>query len=157
MLQNESNLVDYIIERASRKKMVIALNPSPFEPAFSPDVLRKVSIFLLNEVEGEQMTGEREPERILGKMLSDFPGARVVLTLGEAGVLYQDGFQSCSHKAYPVPVVDTTAAGDTFTGYFLSELLSGGNIEGALSVASLAAAAAVSKKGAADSILTGKI
>ena len=48
--------------------------------------------------------------------------------------------------------VDTTAAGDTFTGYFLSEVLRGGSVKYALDIASQAAAIAVSRRGAAPSI-----
>ena len=124
LLQNEINLVDYLIDRGFEKGMVIALNPSPFDDEMRKCDLSKVTIFLMNEVEGEQITGEKEPEKILTAFRKQYPQSRVVLTLGKAGVVYQDAQQTCRHGIYKVPVVDTTAAGDTFTGYFLAGVLS---------------------------------
>ena len=51
-----------------------------------------------------------------------------------------------------ITAVDTTAAGDTFTGYFVAELVKGSPIKMALELASCAAAIAVSREGAAPSI-----
>ena len=53
---------------------------------------------------------------------------------------------------YKRQVVDTTAAGDTFTGYFLRRALEGGTLEEALSLAAAASALAVSRPGAADAV-----
>ena len=89
-------------------------------------------------------------------MLSRFPGARIVLTLGKSGVLYGAGERRLSHGVYDVPVVDTTAAGDTFTGFFLAAALGGETVEEALRLASTASSLAVSKKGASSSIPTMK-
>lgn len=152
LLQNEINLVDYIIEQAYRKKMRIALNPSPFDSSLSTCDFSKVSIFLINEIEGAQITGESEPERILNAILSRYPEAKVVLTLGKSGVVYRDKEHKYMHGTYRVNVVDTTAAGDTFTGYFLESYFSGNTVPEALRVASLASSIAVSKKGASASI-----
>ena len=152
LLQNEVNLVDYLIERAYEKQIIIALNPSPFDEEMTKCDFSKVSIFLMNEVEGEQITGEKEPDKILSVMKSKYPNAKVVLTLGKAGVVYSDKEISCKHGIYRVKVVDTTAAGDTFTGYFLSSMLQNKPIDEALRIASVASSLAVSKKGATSSI-----
>lgn len=91
LLQNEVNLVDYLIDRAHERGMTIALNPSPFDERMLACDLRKVDIFLLNEVEGAQISGREDPLEILPEMLSRFPGSRIVLTLGKSGVLYGEG------------------------------------------------------------------
>ena len=88
VLQNEINLTEDIINAAVKKGMQIALNPSPMTPALLKCSLEKVTWFLLNEVEGEQMTGETEPEKIAGALLRQYPKSRIVLTLGPRGVLY---------------------------------------------------------------------
>ena len=62
--------------------------------------------------------------------------------------------QTVSHGAYKVKAVDTTAAGDTFTGFFLASLARGEDIPRCLENASLASALAVSRPGAAPSIPT---
>ena len=82
LLQNEINELDYIIDRAYEKGMMIVLNPSPYDSALDSCDLSKVSLFLVNEIEGYQITGEKEPDRILGRIREIYPGARVVLTLG---------------------------------------------------------------------------
>lgn len=71
-----------------------------------------------------------------GKSSSGMPG-------GE-NVLHQE--------AYKVQAVDTTAAGDTFAGYFLAQRMNGADVKQALAMASAASAIAVSRKGAAPSI-----
>lgn len=152
LLQNELNLLDYIIEKAYSKKMHIVLNPSPYNESLESCDLGKVSIFLLNEVEGMQITGESDPGKILSAMKLKFPEARIVLTLGKQGVIYSDQKQTVSHGIYDVKVIDTTAAGDTFTGYFLASFIAGKTIEESLRLASIASSLAVSKKGAVDSI-----
>lgn len=154
LLQNEVNLVDYLIDRAHERGMTIALNPSPFDERMLACDLRKVDIFLLNEVEGAQISGREDPLEILPEMLSRFPGSRIVLTLGKSGVLYGEGETRLSHGVYDVPVVDTTAAGDTFTGFFLASALGGETVAEALRLASAASSLAVSKKGASSSIPT---
>lgn len=154
LLQNEVNLIPYIIDRAFEKGMTIAFNPSPYDQAVSQCDLSKVSILLINEIEGWQISGHKQPEDILSHIHSRYPDMAVVLTLGKEGVIYQDKRRRLSHGIYPVPVVDTTAAGDTFTGYFLSSLTQGKPVEEALELASKAAAIAVSRKGAAPSIPT---
>ena len=62
LLQNEINQIGYIIDRASQKGMQIVLNPSPYNANLDDCDLSKVSVFLLNEIEGEQISGEREPD-----------------------------------------------------------------------------------------------
>lgn len=152
LLQNEINLLDYIMEKAAEKGMVIALNPSPFDSILHGCPLDKVSIFIMNEVEGNQITGETEAEKILAKMKEMYPKATVVLTLGKDGAAYQGADSQCRHGIYKVPVVDTTAAGDTFTGYFLAVLTEGKTPARALEIASVASSIAVSREGATSSI-----
>ena len=154
VLQNEINLTGEIMNAAAEKGMQIALNPSPMTPSLLECPLEKVTWFLLNEVEGEQMTGETEPEKIASALLRRYPKSRIVLTLGQRGVWYQSESECCSHGIFHVPVVDTTAAGDTFTGFFLSSAASGVPVGTALRIASAASAIAVSRKGAAVSIPT---
>lgn len=66
--QNEINELDYIIERASQKEMKIFLNPSPYNDNLEKCDLNKVGMFLVNEIEGGQITGEKEPDKILGEI-----------------------------------------------------------------------------------------
>lgn len=152
LLQNEINLLDYIIDRAYERGMTIVLNPSPYDENLAACDLNKISIFLINEVEGFQITGESEPDAILAALSVRYPSAKVVLTMGSAGSVYQDAELQHRQEIYKVSAVDTTAAGDTFTGYFIASMLEGADIKECMNLAAKASAIAVTRPGAAPSI-----
>lgn len=152
LLQNEINELDYIIDRAYKKKMMVILNPSPFDSALEKCDLTKISLFLMNEIEGFQITGEKAPDRILAKVKELYPKAKVVLTLGGDGSVYQDETGIYRQGIFKVKAVDTTAAGDTFTGYFISSVIDGMPVQDGLKLAAKASAIAVSRPGATASI-----
>ena len=153
LLQNETSGRDYAMEQAAKKGMLVALNPSPIDAGLlASPALSCVRWFILNEIEGEEITGEKEPETICKALRAKYPGCEVVLTLGSAGVICYDGAEFYRHGCFRVDAVDTTAAGDTFTGYFLASVAQGLTIPEALKRASTASAIAVSRPGASDSI-----
>ena len=152
LLQNEVNLLPYIVEKAFEKGMQIALNPSPFNEKLDEVDLQKISIFLLNEVEGGQLTGCTEPEAILEALRRKFPRAKIVLTLGKDGAVYAGDGETFHQPIFPVQAVDTTAAGDTFTGYFLAGLTEGMPIPEILRMSAKASSIAVTRAGAVPSI-----
>lgn len=152
LLQNEVNLLPYIVDRGYAQGMKIVLNPSPFDDKLKAVDMTKISLFLLNEIEGYQLTGCREPDAIIDSIRERFPHAAVVLTLGSDGAVYAD--QSCKHfqPIFPIKAVDTTAAGDTFTGYFIAGLAQGMEIPDILRMSAKASSIAVSRAGAVPSI-----
>ncbi|MBQ7958756.1 MAG: ribokinase [Oscillospiraceae bacterium] len=152
LLQNEVNMLPYIIDKAYEKGMKIALNPSPYDEKLSACDLKKISVFLLNEIEGGQVTGLSDPEEILDKLLELYPDAQIVLTLGKDGAVYADKNNRYSQPIFKVKAVDTTAAGDTFTGYFLAGLMSGMEIPDILKMSDKASSIAVTRPGAVGSI-----
>ena len=153
LLQNEISNLDYAIQKGHENSMRVALNPSPIDKtlANSP-MLPYVDFFILNEIEGFEITGEKEGEAICEALLKKYPDSNVLLTLGKNGCVYHDGKSFYKHGIYDVPVVDTTAAGDTFTGYFLACIAEGMDIDATLALASKASSLAVSRAGASDSI-----
>lgn len=151
VLQNEISSLDYIAGAAFEKGLRIMLNPSPVSGSLK-SILPLVTWLILNEDEGAEFTGKTGPEEIARDLLQEYPRMRVVLTLGKKGVYYQDAEQTCSHGIYNVKVVDTTAAGDTFAGYFISCVSRGMDVPKSLELASKASSLAVSRKGASDSI-----
>lgn len=152
LLQNEVNQLPYIVEQAYAKGMQVALNPSPFNEKLKEVDLKKVSIFLLNEVEGGQITGMTDPDDVLAKMREMFPHAKIVLTLGKDGARYAEGDVTYDQPIFKVQAVDTTAAGDTFTGYFLAGLIEGMDIPDILKMSAKASSIAVTRNGAVQSI-----
>lgn len=153
VLQNEINEIAYIMEKAHEKGMKIVLNPSPMDEKIAGYPLEYVDYFLLNEIEAGDICGTQgEGEELLEKLGEKFPKAKIVLTLGGDGSMYRDGGLVLRQPIYRVPVVDTTAAGDTFTGFFIGGLMLGEEPKEALDHAAKAAAIAVSRPGAAPSI-----
>ena len=171
ILQNEINEISYIMERAHEKGMIIVLNPSPMDEKIRTYPLEYVDYFLLNEIEAKDLTGfdqnlaDTDQHRVqemdevssawdalLEEVCSHFPNSKVVLTLGEYGSIYKDEKQKIHQPIMKVPVVDTTAAGDTFTGFFIGSIAKGLSPENAMKIAAKASAIAVSRQGAAPSI-----
>lgn len=152
LLQNEVNLISYIVDKAYEKGMQIALNPSPFNDRLKTVDMSKISLFLMNEVEGGQITGLEDPEEIIAKVVELYPNAKIVLTLGKDGAIYAEGNVRIQQPIFKVEAVDTTAAGDTFTGYFLAGLIEGMEIADILRMSAKASSIAVMREGAVPSI-----
>ena len=157
VLQNEINELAYIMEKAHEKGLVTVLNPSPMNEKISTLPLDTVNYFLLNEVEasqilGKETTGDETWEVIAGQLLERFPHAFIVLTMGSEGSVFKNREETVIQPIYKVQAVDTTAAGDTFTGYFIGGILSGLSAKEAMDQAAKASAIAVTRRGAAPSI-----
>jgi ribokinase len=154
VLQNEVSNLPYMMKKAAERRMRIAFNLAPFDEGIKKYPLSLVDYFLVNEVEGAGMSGKTQPAEILGAMSAMFPKAAVVLTIGRDGVLYKDPDETLAHGIYEVRRVDSTAAGDTFTGFFIASAAAGKRAAEALRVASMASSIAVSRKGASSSVPT---
>lgn len=152
LMQNEINLVPYIIRKAKEAGAQVALNPSPITKELMSYPLEMVDLFIVNEIEGEAVTGEKEPQKILVAFREKYPHAKIVLTLGSEGSCYQDETTFAMQEIYKNTVVDTTGAGDTYCGYLLTCLMEGVPVKEALHMATAASSIAVSRQGAAPSI-----
>ena len=154
LMQNELFNTPLMMRKAAEKGLTIIFNPSPVNREMLSYPLEAVSWFLLNEIEGEALTGETDPGKILDSLEKKYPRSGVVLTLGKDGAWAMTQGQRFFQPAFKVKAVDTTAAGDTFTGFFLAGISGGMPIPDALRRAAFASSIAVSRKGAADSIPT---
>lgn len=152
LMQNEINLVPYIIRKAKEAGAQVALNPSPITKELMSYPLEMVDLFIVNEIEGEAVTGEKEPQKILTAFREKYPHAKIVLTLGSEGSCYQDETTFAMQEIYKNTVVDTTGAGDTYCGYLLTCLMEDVPVKEALHMATAASSIAVSRQGAAPSI-----
>ena len=152
LLQNEINDIEYIIKKAYEKGMCVVFNPSPINEVISQIDLGKITYLILNEVEAKEITGVKGVEEQLMYFEGKYPELKVILTLGKRGSVMLRNGKLLRQEAYKVNAVDTTAAGDTFTGYFLAGLAMGVDDKTVLMRASTASAISVSRKGAAPSI-----
>jgi ribokinase len=154
LLQNEISAIPAILRHARSRGLTVALNPAPLGPEVSGYPLEFVNLFILNEIEGAQLSGEAEPEAILAALRRRFPAAEFVLTLGAQGARWADADRAVAVPAERVNAVDTTAAGDTFIGFFLARRAAGDSPEAALRLACRAGAICVTRAGAAEAIPT---
>ena len=156
VLQNEINVTPDVMAAGKAAGMKVCFNPAPFDEGVFNYPLENVDLFILNEHEAAGLARkpvETAPEELIAALSAAYPKAMICITLGEAGsVLWTAATGILKQKAYPVKAVDTTAAGDTFTGYFLAELTRGASLAAALDMASRASAIAVTRPGALDSI-----
>ena len=156
LLQNEISCVEHLIVSAHKKGLQVVFNPSPFTEDILKLPLEYVDWFLVNEIEGKLLAGETDDEihaeQTISAITARYPNAKVVLTLGGNGAAYFDGAHFAHQKAEKATVVDTTAAGDTFTGYFLASVAKGLKTSEAVNIAQKASAISISRKGAAESI-----
>jgi len=156
ILQNEINQLPLIVDLASAGGMHIVLNPSPYNASLSEVNFSVLDWLLVNEIEAEQISGEKEPDKVWEKLHQQYPKLSLLLTLGKAGSIawhVNSGIIEMSvKKAVSVKAVDTTAAGDTYTGYFVYGLIEGRSLSSCMDLAGRAAAIAVTRPGAAGSI-----
>ena len=148
VLQNEVNLLPRIVDAGHARGMRVALNPSPYDAALSDVDFSKLSWLLVNEVEAAQISGCDDPERAWDALHALYPALSVLITLGGRGSVAHragdGGVETVRQSAFPVRAVDTTAAGDTFTGYFIAALSEGRPLAECMRRASMAAAISVS-------------
>lgn len=154
VLQNEINDLPLIVDLAYERGMKIILNPSPYNEKIDAVDLGKLSWLFVNEIEAGQLAGTSEPREIWYQLHSRYPNLSLLITLGSEGSVVFTNEETVRQEATEVKAVDTTAAGDTYTGFFIAGLMEGRSLADSMKLASMASAIAVTRPGAAGSIPT---
>jgi len=143
--------VEYVINMAAANNVKVVLNPAP-ACTLSDELLSKVAIITPNETEAEMLTGikvtDRQGAELAARALAAKGIGKVIITMGAQGALLLHD-NTCHF--FPAPVcqaVDTTAAGDVFSGALVVAILEGKSILEAVPFACQAAALSVCKMGA---------
>lgn len=154
IMQNEINNLPLIIEKAKKIGMRVCLNPAPFDSTIFSLPLSEIDLLIVNEVEGEGLADSQSGDYsdILDKMAVKYPNSAVIMTVGKNGAYYQNGSKRIYQDIIDSEVVDTTAAGDTFIGFFIASQIKGFSIEDSMFYATKASSIAVSRKGAMASV-----
>ncbi|MBX7233876.1 MAG: ribokinase [Caldilineales bacterium] len=145
------------MRRARAAGATVILDPAPPRPC-PPDLLALAHILTPNETEAEALAGrpvtDLESAEQVGRILLAGGEQRVIVKLGDQGALVCTD-SGCRHwPALPVPVLDTTAAGDAFCGALAAGLAAGAAFDQAMTTAMAAGALAVTKLGAQPSLPT---
>jgi ribokinase len=155
VLQNEISCLPEIMGEAKKRGLRICLNPSPCNEKIAALPLEIVDLFFVNEIEAATLVSmplESPLPEVLDKLVERFPSAEIILTAGKDGAYYGFGSYRAKGDIIDTPVLDTTAAGDTFTGYFIAAREKDMTVPQALATACIASSIAVSRMGAMDSI-----
>ena len=146
VMQNETNLQRTAAEMGRKLGLQVAYAAAPFSADRVQAVLPHLDFLILNAVEAAQLA------EATGQTPDQLPVRDVIVTLGADGADWY-GPQGKQHfDAIKVDPVDTTGAGDTFTGYVLAGLDRGLPMEQAIGLALRAGALMVTRHGTADVI-----
>lgn len=148
--------VTYIAKIAKEKGKLVILDPAPAIANLSSELLSNVDIIKPNETEVQTLSGiqaNSEDDIVrAAKSLLEKGANTVIVTLGKNGSLLVTKEKVQSFKSLDVQVVDTTAAGDSFTAALAKSLLEGNSIEKSIEFGHLVSSIVVTKKGAQTSI-----
>jgi ribokinase len=141
-------------ELARAAGVATLLNAAPAPAAMDPALLALTDIVIVNEGEGQALSGHDHASAI-GEALLQRVGKAVVVTLGARGAMLFE-HRRPPHAALPpvVEVVDTTGAGDAFTGAFAARWVATEDARAALAWGLAAGALACTARGAAQSCPT---
>jgi ribokinase len=147
--------IEYAAEIANKSGTTVILNPAPAQH-LSDKLLKLIDIITPNETEAEILTGikvfDAKSAQLAADVLHKKQIKTVLITLGSQGVWLSKDGEGSQIMGYKVVAVDTTAAGDTFNGAFLTALLEDKSLEEAVQFAHAAAAITVTGQGAQSSI-----
>jgi len=148
-------VVERVVDTANSYGVKILLNPAPARQ-LDDHMLEKIDIFTPNESECGTITGQRirniQDAKDAVVYLNKKGISNVIVTLGDKGAVYNDGTKIIHRPAVDIQAVDTTAAGDAFSGAFAVAYAQGRAMDEAVNFANIAAALSVSKKGAQSSL-----
>ncbi|HBS83627.1 MAG TPA: ribokinase [Halomonas campaniensis] len=157
LVQNECNALDKLIPLAVSHGCKVVLNAAPMSEEILLLPLNQCQLLFFNRTEALHLLGmpiDSKISDILRRLDEAFGDTEVILTLGSEGAWYQYNKKTFFQAALKVKAIDTTAAGDTFVGYFLAARQAGLEPSACLQRAAVAAALTVQKHGAVSSIPT---
>ncbi len=150
-------IVEYVADLAYSNNVPVLLNPAPAK-IISDDLLSKLSYITPNETEIESLTGLSVNDFDSAKKAADVllkkDVKNVIITMGKDGAVFVNKDQAFMLPVQPSKVVDTVAAGDSFTAAFAVSVTKGMNYKNALAFANKVASITVSKYGAQPSLPT---
>jgi ribokinase len=153
-LESPIETIRKAIEIAHKKGAIVILNPAPVQP-LEQNLLKEIDIITPNKVEAEMITGikvtDEESLHAIVKKFFEYGIKNVLITLGSKGIFA--GYSNTMEliPAYKVCSIDSTGAGDVFSGSLAAFLSEGMSIEKAVKMANVSASLSVTRLGAQNS------
>ena len=146
LLQNETAHQAIAAEHAQGLGMKVVYSAAPFSVDAVRAVIPFVTMLAMNEVESEQLCAALDTD------IEHLPVEQTLVTFGSKGAQWRGSGEKVSVDSFSVTPVDTTAAGDTFAGFFVAALDQGAGVMDAMRLGAAAAAIKVTRSGAAEAI-----
>lgn len=152
-LENNIDATKFAIEIAKKSGCYVILNPAPYSDQIVSH-LSSIDLLIPNGTEAELISNIKIDSVISAqeaiKAIHNLGIKEIVMTLGDSGALYFNGTTMKYYKAMSASVVDTSGAGDAFTGALAAKLIEGKNMDEAIKFSIAYASLAVEKKGASS-------
>lgn len=149
------DMVEYALSEAKKRGMNTVLNPAP-AAKLTEGILANSDYFIPNQSEAEFYTGiypkDEATARACAETLAKKGVKNVLITMGTHGSAFVGGGEFIKVDSFKVNAIDTTAAGDTFVGAFVTRLSEGASVKEAMTFASKASSLTVTRRGAQQSI-----
>ena len=156
-LETPIDTINYALKKSKELWKYTILNPAP-AVKLDDEIIANVDLLTPNETELEILSGveinDEDDIKKAAQIMIDKGVKELIVTLGSKGSLYINKEKSMFKKAYKVNAVDTTAAGDSYTGALAVAFANNKNVEEAMDFASKVGALSVQKEGAQSSLPT---
>ena len=150
-------MVEYALSKGREKGMITVLNPAPAK-RLTDVIISNSDYFIPNQSEAEFYTGiypkDEATARQCAEILAEKGVQHVLITMGKEGSVCVSNGKFMKVDSFKVNAIDTTAAGDTFVGAFITALSEGKDIKNAMTFANKASSITVTRSGAQQSIPT---
>ncbi|MDB8791323.1 ribokinase [Romboutsia sp. 1001216sp1] len=156
-LETPLETIKYALKKAKELGKYTILNPAP-AVVLEDEIIENVDLLTPNETELEIISGKsisnEDDINECAQIMINKGVKELIVTLGSKGSLYINKETSMFKKAYKVEAIDTTAAGDSYTGALAVAISIGKDMEYAMDFASKVGALSVMKEGAQSSLPT---
>ena len=156
-LETPLETIKYGLKKAKEAGKYTILNPAP-AVVLEDEIIKNVDLLTPNETELEVLSGveinTEDDIKRAAQIMIDKGVKELIVTLGSKGSLYINKERSMFKSAYKVQAVDTTAAGDSYTGALSVAFANNKDVEEAMDFASKVGALSVMKEGAQSSLPT---
>jgi ribokinase len=143
-LETPIEMLEYLVPILYQQGKIIIVNPAPAKK-IKTEIIDMITYLIPNEHEYSVVLDK--PDQEMKELLEAYPN-KLIVTMGIQGVNYFDGTQHINVPVIKVKAVDTTGAGDTFTGAFSVAIANDKSLYDSVTYANIAAGLSVTKKGA---------
>lgn len=154
-LEIPQEIVSYAFEKSKEKGLITVLNPAP-AAKLMPSILKNTDWLIPNQTEARFYTDiypeDKQTSMLCAQKLAEFGVKNILVTMGASGSASVSNGEYIKVDGCKINAIDTTAAGDTYVGAFVTCLSQGNTVKDAMLFATKASALTCTKRGAIQAI-----